>query len=119
MNTTGNVSELSWAPEVCTLPTAERSLREAAFDSLFTSAVRGVARPAASRAVFELMPQPAVAARAAELAMRETSCCDFFTFTLTASGGRLTLEVSVTAPHQPVLDAMIERARGDADGQGR
>ncbi|MCP9949591.1 hypothetical protein [Actinomadura madurae] len=67
-----------WAPQACTLPTAERPLR--------------------------------VAGRAAELAARETGCCSFFTFTLTATGGELTLDVSAGDRHAGVLDALTSRA---------
>jgi hypothetical protein len=38
--------------------------------------------------------------------MRETGCCSFFTFTLTAANGRL--ELDVETDHEDVLDA-IER----------
>ena len=43
---------------------------------------------------FELTPHPEVASRTADLFTRETQCCSFFTFTLTATGGSLTLDVA-------------------------
>jgi hypothetical protein len=119
MNTSISGSDLSWASNACLLPTVERPLREAEFDSLFTSAVTGATRASASTAVFALTSDPAVAAQAAELAVRETSCCSFFTFTLTATRGRLRLDVTVPSPHQPVLDALVERAQTHLFGEGQ
>ncbi|MFB4318083.1 hypothetical protein [Actinomadura sp. 21ATH] len=99
-----------WAPQACTLPTAERPLRLAAFDALFAEAVTGVRRSAPGQARLELLPEPTVAGIAAELAAAETGCCSFFTFTLTATGGALTLEISVDEQHIEVLDALAARA---------
>ncbi|MFG2004209.1 hypothetical protein ACGFNU_34120 [Spirillospora sp. NPDC048911] len=100
----------SWAPQACTLPTAERPLREAEFDALFGEAVTEL-QPADPRTVrMRLRPEPQVAARAAELAARETGCCSFFTFTLSITGGALTLEISVSDQHADVLDALTARA---------
>lgn len=68
----------SWAPAACTLPTAERPLREAEFDELFATS-RGVTRPDPTHLSVTLDPTPDVAARAAAPAVRETGCCSFFT----------------------------------------
>ncbi|MEW2354230.1 hypothetical protein [Spirillospora sp. NPDC029432] len=57
-----------------------------------------------------LRPEPQVAGRVAVLAARETGCCSFFTFTLTATGGELALQVSVGDRHIEVLDALAARA---------
>ncbi|MFE9748176.1 hypothetical protein ACFYOT_25000 [Saccharothrix saharensis] len=97
-----------WAPQACTLPTAEQPLRVAEFDDLFTTAVRNVERRSRTALLLEL--DPAVAARAADLMVRETGCCSFFTFALTAEGGRLTLAVSVPRAQADVLDALAARA---------
>ena len=102
---------LAWAPDACTLPTAEQPLRLAEFDRVFASSVRAVDRTSETRARLELVPNPAVAARAANLMVRETGCCSFFTFSLVATGGGLALEVAVPPEHVEVLDALIERAR--------
>ena len=66
-----------------------------------------------------LRAEPEVAGRAAELAARETGCCSFFAFTLTATGGALTLDASVADPHVEVLDALAARASETAAGSGR
>jgi hypothetical protein len=99
---------MTWVPPACTLPTAERPLRVAEFDALFARSVRGHARPARRRLTLTLEPTPEVAATAAGLVMRETGCCSFFTFTLTAANGRL--ELDVEADHEDVLDAIERRA---------
>jgi hypothetical protein len=96
--------------DACTLPTAEQPLRLAEFDDLFATAVRGVHRKDPTRVRLDLTPEPAVAARAADLAVRETRCCSFFTFTLAASGGQLSLDIAVPAERADVLAALAARA---------
>jgi len=98
------------AEDACTLPTAEQPLRIAEWDELFATAVTGSGRPAAEQAIFRLRPDAAVAARAADLTVRETQCCSFFTFGLIASGGGLDLTVKVPSAQTPVLDALLDQA---------
>jgi hypothetical protein len=93
-------------PDACTLPTAAQPLRIAEFDDLFRSAVIEVRRVGRLRLRLGLTPEPEAAARAAGLAVRETACCSFFAFTLTASGGEVALEIAVPAAHVDVLDAL-------------
>jgi hypothetical protein len=100
----------AWAPQACTLPSAERPLRAAEFDGLFAEAVRSIERVGPAQLRLDLKPSPQVAGRAAELMAAETGCCAFFTFTLTATDGRLVLEVAVPAPYIGVLDALAGRA---------
>ena len=103
-----------WVPQACTLPTAEQPLRVAEFDELFTSAVRGIEWPGPARLRLDLKADPQTAGRTAELVMAETGCCSFFTFTLTATGGRLILDVTVPAAQADVLDALAGRAAAAA-----
>jgi len=103
-----------WAPQACTLPTAQRPLRAAEFGGLFTEAVRGIERVGPTRLRLELQASPQVAGHAAELAAAETECCSFFTFTLTATGGGLSLEVSVPAAYVGVLDGLADQAAAAA-----
>jgi hypothetical protein len=98
-----------WLPDACTLPTARRPLRVAAFDELFTEAVRGIERPGPGRLRLDLRAGPQIAGRAAELAAAETDCCSFFTFTLTVTGGSLVVEVAVPESRMAVLDALAAR----------
>ncbi|GIG59765.1 hypothetical protein Lfu02_41370 [Longispora fulva] len=106
--------EDSWAPESCTLPTAARPLRVAEFDALFAASVRTVERTATNSLRLALVADPQVAATAAGLVTRETACCSFFTFTLTATGGALVLDVTVDGVHEAVLDALEASARAGA-----
>ena len=96
--------------EACTLPTVDQPLRLAEFDDLFATAVRGVDRTGPTRVRLDLTAEPTIAAQAADLVVRETQCCSFFTFTLTASGGQLSLDVAVPAGYVDVLDALVARA---------
>jgi hypothetical protein len=100
---------MTWVPSSCTLPTAEQPLRVAAFDELFATAV--TERVESGRLSVRLEASPEVAAAAARLAVEETGCCSFFTFALTAAGGRLTLDITVGPAHTDVLDALVERVR--------
>ncbi|GGT91023.1 hypothetical protein [Actinomadura citrea] len=106
----GRPDDDGWAPRECALPTAERPLRVAEFDALFAEAVTAVRPAGTGRVRMELRPDPRAAGRAAELAARETGCCSFFTFTLTATGGALAMEISTGDRHAEVLDALTARA---------
>jgi len=108
----------SWAPAACTLPAAERPLRSASFDQLFADVVLSTGRTGPRQLRLDLQPGRETAARAAELAAAETECCSFFTFTLTASGGALTLDVSVPDAHIAVLDALAQRIAAAAGDSG-
>jgi len=99
-----------WMPEECTLPTAEQPLRLAEFDDLFAAALVAVERIDDLHARLDLRAEPGIAARAADLIVRETRCCSFFEFAPAASGGRLALLVSVPPGQVAVLDALVERA---------
>jgi hypothetical protein len=106
-----------WVPaDSCRLPTADQPLRVAQFDDLFATAVRSAPRVEPTRLLLELVPEPAVAARAAELAAWEADCCGLFTFTLTAADQRLQLEVP---PSHGTANAGSSTARpGSACGTG-
>jgi hypothetical protein len=110
METSESSPEQEWAPQECTLSPGGRQARAAEFSAMFAETVRGIERPEPTRLRLELEPGPASAGRVAELAAAETSCCSFFTFTLTAVAGRLVLDVAVPVAQLPVLDALAERA---------
>jgi hypothetical protein len=99
-----------WVPQACTLPSAEQPLRVAEFDGLFTDAVRSVERAGPGRLRLGLAATPQTAGRAAELVARETACCSFFTFTLTAAAGELALEIMVPPQRAGILDALARAA---------
>jgi hypothetical protein len=101
----------AWAPlDGCTLPTAEQPLREAEFDALFATALRSVERPATTWLRLNLDAGAAVETRARDLTARESSCCSFFDFRLTAADGGLTLDVRVPQARTEVLDGLARRA---------
>jgi hypothetical protein len=113
--------ELAWMPtDACSLPTAERPLRVAEFDELFASSLRDVQRPADDglRARLLLGGDDGLFARVQRLADRETACCSFFTFTVTAVDAAeaqpaetlIALDVEVPAAQAHVLDALVHRA---------
>jgi hypothetical protein len=110
-----------WVPvDACTLPTADRPLRVAEFDDLFSTAVRHVQRPAgAPSARLVLAGAADLPDRVRRLAVAETSCCSFFTFTVTELGPeaagaagqvRVALDIKVPPARADVLDALIDRA---------
>jgi hypothetical protein len=103
-------SPLEWGPQECTLSPAGRQARAAEFSETFAETVIRVERPEQTRLRLELEPGPVGAARIAALAAAETSCCSFFTFTLTAAAGSLSLDVVVPPAQLSVLDALAERA---------
>lgn len=100
----------SWIPESCTLPSVDRPLRLTQFDELLGSDAVGVHRLGEARVAIDLRPEPAVAARTAELVTRETSCCSFFTFTLTIRAESMVLEISTPPGYISVLDSLVARA---------
>ncbi|GAA0246623.1 hypothetical protein GCM10010492_52700 [Saccharothrix mutabilis subsp. mutabilis] len=112
-----DVEAPSWTPlpaDACTLPTAEQPLREREFDDLFAAALRSVTRVSPTTVRMSLTPEPQIAARAADLAVRETGCCSFFTFTLEVTGDELNLDITVPPGRQAVLAALAARAEAVA-----
>jgi hypothetical protein len=101
----------SWAPADCTLPTADRPLRAAAFAGLMKDAVTGTERLATGQLRLTLRRDRHIAARAAELAAAETECCSFFTFALTVASASLLLDITVPPERAAILDALAGQAR--------
>ncbi len=97
-------------PDACTLPTVDQPNRLDEIDEVFHAAVRSVKRVAPQHLSLRLTPDPADAARVASLFVRESACCSFFTFSLIATGGEVTLQVTVPPGYADVLDALAERA---------
>jgi hypothetical protein len=93
-----------WVPDACTLPTAERPLRTAAFDALFRDGLLSQARISATTLRWEL--DPAAVPEARRLAALESACCSFFAFDFDGSG----VDVTVPPDRAGVLDALQARA---------
>jgi hypothetical protein len=99
-----------WAPEACTLPTAQQPLRVAEFDDLFAQALREVHRPDATSLRLALGGGQATEARVRDLTTRESACCAFFDFRVTRRDTDVVLEVRVPPAHVDVLEALAVRA---------
>jgi hypothetical protein len=110
MNGTTSERDLGWAPATCTLPTTEQPSRLAEFDELFARHVHQVRRLDATHLRLALTDGPAVAAKAADLAARETQCCGFFSFDLHIADGGLALSITTGPAHADVLAALGARA---------
>ena len=95
-----------WAPDACTLPTAERPLRVAEFDDLFAFVVRAERR---TPALLDLELRRIVEAAARDLARRESECCSFFTFEFETAGDDVVMHVGVPPQQVEVLDALESR----------
>jgi hypothetical protein len=96
-----------WAPDTCTLPTAERPLRVAEFDELFTSVVRAERRRPTR---LDLVLPGDVEAVGRDLARRESECCSFFTFEFEKVGDDVVMHIAVPSSQIEVLDAIEARA---------
>jgi hypothetical protein len=100
----------NWVPQACTLPTVEQPLRRDEFDALFAEDVTRVEQTSPERLQFDLRADSDAAARAAELAVKETGCCSFFAFDLSIGGGKVAMTVSTASTHAAVLAALRDRA---------
>lgn len=105
-----------WVPSACTLPTVEQPMRRREFDALFADDVCAVVRTSPTQTRLDLRADPDVAARAASLAAKETSCCSFFTFDLRIADGAVALHFSTAPQHQHVVAALSDRAEDLAGG---
>ncbi|WIM92793.1 hypothetical protein ACTOB_004748 [Actinoplanes oblitus] len=107
-------TEPLWVPDACTLPTAEQPFRLAEVDRLFATAVRGIDMTGPTRVRLRLAGPDGLAETVRDLTARESACCSFFGFTVTAepavAGESVTLEVQVPRQHTAVLDALVRRA---------
>lgn len=112
--TTNLLGDDDWVPGACTLPTVEQPVRRSEFDDLFAGDVLAVFRESPNRIRLVLRPDPATAARAADLAVKETDCCSFFTFQLAIDDGQVSLAVETAPEHQAVLEAFGARAESRA-----
>ncbi|MFC5728156.1 MULTISPECIES: hypothetical protein [Nocardioides] len=95
--------------EACTMPTADRPLRLAEFDALFSRAVRDVQR-GGTGVRMHLAGDAGLVDRVRDLTDRETSCCSFFAFTIDGTDDDLTLDIAVPPARQEILDALADRA---------
>lgn len=97
MNTT-------WVPDSCTLPTPERPLRAAEFDTVFARGLRTHHRD--SPRLLRLALDASVESDLADLIERESACCSFFTFSVRSEDGELLLDIGVPPGREDILDAL-------------
>ena len=95
----------------CTLPTAERPLRLAEFDTLFAEHLTG-STWIDDRLRLELTGGDGLRDRVADLAARESECCSFFDFSLSGAGDTIVLEVGAPPERHDILAGLAEIARG-------
>jgi len=96
--------------DVCTLPSPERPLRLAEFDSLFAQSLSTI-ETTGSTAVLTLSGPPGLGDRVRDLTARESNCCSFFTFTTTGRDDQLVLTITVPPVHSNLLASLVERAQ--------
>jgi hypothetical protein len=92
------------------LPTAERPLRAAEFDRLFAETLIRQERVSATGLRLWLSGGAAVTSWMRDLAARETECCSFFQFAVSADEDGTMVDVAVPAAYVNVLDALAARA---------
>jgi hypothetical protein len=100
------MADNDWAPDACTLPTAQRPVRLAEFDDLFAS-VRELRR--SRPALLDLVIPSAAETAARDLAERESACCSFFGFDFLREGERVVMRIGVPPEYIDVLDAVEAR----------
>ncbi|HEX5088352.1 MAG TPA: hypothetical protein VFV89_11135 [Nocardioides sp.] len=105
--------------DACTLPTAERPLRVAEFDSLFAASATAVSRRGDGSVRIALSGGPGLVERVRDLIEREAACCSFFTFAVQGSDEELTLDVSVPPGRRDILEALAARAEERTGGGWR
>lgn len=88
---------------------AERPLRLAEFDDLYTSAVRRVERHGTNIRM-HVAGAAGVSEQVRDLTARETQCCSFFSFAITGTDDDLTLDIAVPPARRDILEALAERA---------
>lgn len=109
--TDGAPGSLAWAEvEACTLPSADRPLRVADFDALFAAHLREVVRPTTTRARLVMAGGDDVADRVRRLAAAESTCCTFYSFTVTERPDAVDLDITVPEAYADVLAGLTARA---------
>lgn len=91
------------------MPTADRPLRLAEFDTLFATAVSRVEHRG-NRVRLHLTGGPGLGDRVRDLAARESACCSFFSFAVDGTDADLTLDIAVPAARVEILDGLVARA---------
>ena len=96
--------------DACILPTAERPLRLAEFETLFADHLTDLSW-AGDRLRLSLSGDAGLRDRVADLTAREGSCCSFFDFGLSGTADTVVLEVGVPPERREILDSLAALAR--------
>ncbi|MBF6172291.1 hypothetical protein [Nocardia blacklockiae] len=105
---TNSPDAADWAPDACTLPTAEQPTRVAEFGRFFAESVRRVHRVTPTSLELTLAAEAEPVAR--DLAARESSCCSFFRFEFISTDADSVMRVEVPDSYAEVLDAFAAQA---------
>jgi len=95
--------------EACTLPTAERPLRLAEFETLFADHLSDLTWDG-DRLRLSLSGGADLRAVVADLTARESACCSFFDFSLSGAVDRVVLDVGVPPERREILDGLADLA---------
>ena len=96
--------------DACTLPTADRPLRLAEFETLFADHLTDTSW-AGDRLRLSLSGGAGLREQVADLTARESSCCSFFEFALSGPTDAFVLEVGVPPERREILDALAALAQ--------
>ena len=97
------------ATSACTLPTVERPLRLAEFDSVFALATSVEYDGRTAR--LHLSGLPALREAVVDLTNRESQCCSFFAFTVDGTESEVDLTIAAPVQHEEIVAALVARAR--------
>jgi hypothetical protein len=92
-------------PIACSLNESELRNRGEEWAAMLAEAISRTAIDDGARIGFR--PDPTVAARLADLALREQHCCPFFSFTIEIAAGILALSVTAPAAAGPMVDHLL------------
>ncbi len=101
----------SWVADSCTLPTLEQPLRQAEWEALVAGHLAGVRHPEPGQLILTLRGGNTLREHLNDLVERESECCSFFTFTITATPQGADLGIGVDREHEPFLDALAASCR--------
>jgi hypothetical protein len=105
---------VDWAPDSCTLPTAERPLRADEFSELFATALLSLERVDRRHLRLTLTGDDDLLPVVAGLTAREAECCAFFDFAITRTDEAILLDIAVPDAYVDVLDGLAQHARSAA-----
>ncbi|WP_445183334.1 hypothetical protein ACTXG6_33115 [Pseudonocardia sp. Cha107L01] len=94
-------------PASCTLPTAQHPVRVAELEALFATASR-IERVGDRHLRVSFPGDHGLDSQVRELTARESECCSFFDFTVSARPGQVVLDVRVPAVRVDVLDGLAQ-----------